>query len=1540
MVHLDGGIGIQQKGKNIYFFLFVTIMVILFSVSYSFLTMAETNVSSFPSSFQITVSFDRPLFSQIKQDGTNYSIIMLPGCHYLSDIGSPKLPRKTVHILLPYKTQFLDATILSRKTQNLSYKLHDTPIYPLQSETPFSMMLSNDHFDKDETLYGANERFPRDSYSVGSVDYISGFPVISLVIHPFEYHPNNHHLFFSNEIQLELIVEPCSSSSTNALFRGIEADKTRVSNLVVNPETLTTYPSTDELLDYSNGMGLQNNDKNQVLPLGESNPTGLCNPVETNEYVIVTNAYLTNGHNFSYNWSDLITHREQHDGLSGKIMTMEEIIACESYWNNTDRFNDSAALLREFIKDAYLNWETKYVLLGGSWQINNESRQIVPCRIFTDRNQKHHYDTMPSDLYFSNLDGDWYDEENEVWGGGNYSSANDKYSELSVGRIPVWNPDQVSNIVGKIIWYDQCSDTDWLRSTAFLGGDLGWTSTSKQYLEEIRLGNGPFSEYMGFEEWNNASLGYELDTSYRYYEADYPTEADAVNAWNKAIDEDNFSFINHLSHGSVSNTLDLGYGTDLTNDHFFFAISQACLSGRYLSSTSGATTFTSSKNDNGAFAMVLNTGYGYGNSLTTAGKSQEQVKIFWDYFFNQQGSEIDNWRLGPAMRHLFDTWSAKIDTKNHVNAYVWYSLNFFGDPAQRLRIYSETNTPPLITMVNPVNQSINVNIDLFSLSVIITDADDDVLNWTIETSPDIGNSSGFNDTLGTKNCGLSGLRHNTTYTWFVNVTDGISWINETFVFTTRSLFLPEAPKNFTIESSNRTQIYLSWNQSSSSDKTYIERNMVSNWTRGDGIVVFNDTTTELIDTNLSSNTTYFYQAWGWNTTDQLYSYNCSIVHQTTLPNHLPVISVQPENNSKDQPCSFSFIVTFLDKDADQLTWNITSSNGIENSSTTLNTTTVLDFTDLSFNTTYTIWIQVNDGYNLMKRWYQFSTRPEHIPPSVTGFSTESMNRTKIRLSWDRPYTNHVVVEYTNNSSFWDQGDGNLLYNGTSDSFFDHLGLQKNTTYYYQIWQYNTTHQTYSESVQRMNKTPFNMAPVLFNETPLNQSMISDLSCRWSIDITDKDNDFINWSIHSSSGEQINQINDTAGTKTIQLNDLAYETMISVWVNVSDGYEIVTRNFTFFTPNEPEKPSPTSSSPKDGPALMPTNSAPVADAGDNITGFVNENIFFSAEKSNDGGDDSLHFRWDFTGDGEWDTDWSLSPYANVSYDRIGIYMAIVEVTDGTLRSTDSVFVQIIRGNHPPELLFVSVEEQIFLSERFFYNVSIVDRDGDDVRYRIDYGDGTLSDWSKFQPSNTSLSVSHVYREVGTCYIRVILEDSNGAQSGWMTIGSVNVKPVMDSVIQLKTNLVDDRIITLNDTIIFHAYEDGFIPSEEIVEKINWYVQDTLIGHGEEVAFTFTRSGFFNVTCEYENSEGMILYCTQTIEVLESESSLFLTQSIMFFVGSVVFCGIVGIGLFVKKRKKQYKAIKHSHFSVQKKSTEIDSNETYDGVSQQVDKIIER
>ena len=62
------------------------------------------------------------------------------------------------------------------------------------------------------------------------------------------------------------------------------------------------------------------------------------------------------------------------------------------------------------------------------------------------------------------------------------------------------------------------------------------------------------------------------------------------------------------------------------------------------------------------------------------------------------------------------------------------------------------------------------------------------MNWTIETSPNIGSNSGNDNNSGDSIwCDISGVLAGTTYYWFANVTDGksgITWTNATYHFTT------------------------------------------------------------------------------------------------------------------------------------------------------------------------------------------------------------------------------------------------------------------------------------------------------------------------------------------------------------------------------------------------------------------------------------------------------------------------------------------------------------------------------------------------------------------------------------------------------------------------------------------------------------------------------------------------------------------------------------------------------------------------------------
>lgn len=93
------------------------------------------------------------------------------------------------------------------------------------------------------------------------------------------------------------------------------------------------------------------------------------------------------------------------------------------------------------------------------------------------------------------------------------------------------------------------------------------------------------------------------------------------------------------------------------------------------------------------------------------------------------------------------------------------------------------NNPPMISNPNPENGAI-VTIDLDELSVFIEDPDEDRMNWTIETSPNIGSNNGNMETTGSKYCSISQLTFSQTYKWYVNVTDGENWVKEVFYFIT------------------------------------------------------------------------------------------------------------------------------------------------------------------------------------------------------------------------------------------------------------------------------------------------------------------------------------------------------------------------------------------------------------------------------------------------------------------------------------------------------------------------------------------------------------------------------------------------------------------------------------------------------------------------------------------------------------------------------------------------------------------------------------
>ena len=779
-----------------------------------------------------------------------------------------------------------------------------------------------------------------------------------------------------------------NENGKNDFYRALNSDKKFIETLVENPDEIDSYVQADQL-------------KTSDHPFDY--PEGICVPEDNYDYVIITNDELRDATGFSYNWSDLISHRQRYSNLSGTIVTVEEIDACSTYWNSSSIFNDTQAHIREFCKDAYHDWGTEYVLIGGDWD-STPGNQIVPFRLFTDALETEEYDNMACDMYYSHLDGDWYDTDTGLWGGGKESGANDLYSELNVGRITVYDAQTVSNAVYKIINYDtnESLNQSLLRSAAFWGGNLGWSVTSKEYMEEIRLGTDTYRTFTGFEEWSNERPEYALDTSERLYH--YDLGLGYKDYFHSSVENDVASVINHLDHTFWNVPLGMSDWDDRYNTKPFLAVSQGCLSGRFQEGDSACEQLMCEYQNRHAYALIMNTGYGYGSGISTNGATQYIISYFWDYFFNNQSQNPGNWQLGKALSYARDKIASVVESRSHAWCYSWYSIHLFGDPAQLFRLDEVTNEPVEISDEYPADESVDISPFISGLSVSISDSDSDFIDYFIHTMPNVGFSQRNNETSGVKTCSVSNLNYNTTYAWFVNATDGNNWTNKTFVFTTRETYAPSPAEDFTASAINRTAILLTWNENGN-DNSYIECNANETWNRGQGMEICNDTVTNFTHTNLDFGTTYYYQIWGWNSTDNIWSNNFNSCDETTFSNGAPQFLLpEPDNESTDESLSLNWSISISDPDNDLFNWSIECSNGDAafgyNDTDGIKT---LFISNLNYDYRYYVFVNASDEYDTNNAIYIFSTinEPGANEPPIISSPSPSDDSTGVSISLNK-----------------------------------------------------------------------------------------------------------------------------------------------------------------------------------------------------------------------------------------------------------------------------------------------------------------------------------------------------------------------------------------------------------------------------------------------------------------------------------------------------------------------------------------------------------
>jgi len=306
------------------------------------------------------------------------------------------------------------------------------------------------------------------------------------------------------------------------------------------------------------------------------------------------------------------------------------------------------------------------------------------------------------------------------------------------------------------------------------------------------------------------------------------------------------------------------------------------------------------------------------------------------------------------------------------------------------------NDPPMILDPNPPDKQINVPISLSEINVTIIDPEGDSFNWSIETKPDIGDNSSKNDYDGIKNCSVTGLSYDTTYTWYVNATDQISGKNTnlTYTFTTLSLnrppYIPTNPSPENNEKDVDIDLTLEWSGGDPDSEDTVTYDIYFGTISPLEKIMSNHTMTSFDLTELSYNTTYYWKIIAWDNNNAKSEGMIWDFTTIPVPNDPPLIkNPDPSDDDIDIEVGINELrILIEDPDDDSFSWSITTSPNIGSSYGTYEENGIKKciIQNLKFNTTYKWTVSAIDeeGSNTVsKKEYTFKTRPANVDLEIS-----------------------------------------------------------------------------------------------------------------------------------------------------------------------------------------------------------------------------------------------------------------------------------------------------------------------------------------------------------------------------------------------------------------------------------------------------------------------------------------------------------------------------------------------------------------------------
>ncbi|MCW7073227.1 MAG: C25 family cysteine peptidase [Methanophagales archaeon] len=370
-------------------------------------------------------------------DGVNhlYLKVSVEGFDTVMSPGDPMLPVKRYCVLLPPNVDegSIRLVISSDDFYEINVSKPIEPAPPMATESGLVVEWEEGKEivnGKNMNIYGSDGYHPENVVEAERLSQMRQYRFVELYFYPIQYNPINGTLKIHREVSFRILYNVnVPEMSSNSEF---------------------VYVSDPVMRDDAAKMFINWNDAKKWYEAG-----ALVSQAVKYDYIIVTTKYIVHNSN---KLDDFVNY------LHGKEFSVK-VVTEDDYGN--DKGQQRAINIRNWLKEHYINYGIKYVLLIGNPDPDDPSTLdtygSIPMMMCWPRHGSKEDEEAPTDYFYADLTGDWDSDGDGFFG--EYGEDNVDFApEVYVGRIPVYNNDvdTLDSILTKIMNYrDRYSGEDW-----------------------------------------------------------------------------------------------------------------------------------------------------------------------------------------------------------------------------------------------------------------------------------------------------------------------------------------------------------------------------------------------------------------------------------------------------------------------------------------------------------------------------------------------------------------------------------------------------------------------------------------------------------------------------------------------------------------------------------------------------------------------------------------------------------------------------------------------------------------------------------------------------------------------------------------------------------------------------------------------------------------------------------------------------------------------------------------------------------------------